>query len=62
MINYFSQTMNFLLNQIEVFLNSEASHLCLFSISTVLYSRAAPSELPLRVGLLPYNCLEVLYG
>ena len=29
MINYFSQTMNFLLNQKEVFLNSETSHLCL---------------------------------
>lgn len=48
MINYFSQTMNFLLNQIEVFLNSEASHLCLVWISTVLYSRAAPFELSLR--------------
>jgi len=42
MINYFSQTMNFLLNQKEVFLNSETSHLCLVWISTVLYSRACP--------------------
>lgn len=50
MINYFSQTMNFLLNQIEVFFNREASHLCLVWISTVLYSRAAPFEMPLRAA------------
>jgi hypothetical protein len=50
MINYSSQTMNFLLNQIEVFLNSEASHLCLVWISTVLYCSAAPFELPLRAA------------
>lgn len=29
MVNYFSQTMNFLLNKKEVFLNSETSQLCL---------------------------------
>lgn len=50
MINYFSQTMNFLLIQIEVLLNSEASHLCFVWISTVLHCRAAAFELPLRAA------------
>lgn len=54
--------MNFLLNQIEVLLNSEVQHLCLVWTSTVLCSRVCPLWNAVESGLLSYNWLETSWG